>query len=421
MKLHSLSIKVVFFVSIMFGHTNQTYAKDSNKIPIMKVLWQKEVAADANLCYSPNQVIFDKTTDKLLIASISFHSLRSKDSSEGKSWLLEVDPHSGDIVKRSFLKNITGSKATVISAPLLISSLTVSENNDITVVGKFDNSVKSIMKVNRRANTSKSIEFYGKSNAINKNSGGEDFSLILSGINLSGGNLLLIGGDRDKGLIIKVDSEGTRLWDRSYRIGQGQVDLFTDGLAVGNRGEFIIVGCSTKVSGKFPAATGDDFILQCNAQGDVIAKDIFTGNPWPGEQPRVCQLSRGNFVVVYGKGMELKHSDVNIRAYSPDLKLLWEKPIVKSEENKPSSFKIAATPKNGFILAANIDFGNLRVYEYDENGNQVANLSKDKEVWLGNIGLACMDKKALVVFQTRPSTGQGEELSRIKIIALELK
>jgi len=116
--------------------------------------------------------------------------------------------------------------------------------------------------------------------------------------------------------------------------------------------------------------------------------------------------------------MLFKRSNIYIRAYSPDLKLLWEKQVVKSEENKPSAFNITARPRDGFIVATNVDFGNLRVYEYDKDGNQIANLSMDKEVWIGNIGLACTDKKAFVIFQTRPD---DNGISKVKIIALELK
>jgi hypothetical protein len=292
----------------------------------------------------------------------------------------------------------------------------VSENSEVTLVGKFDGPAQSIMKINQQRNVSKPIEF------TNKNNRGETGILILNRIDIPGNNLLLIGRDEDeKGLIIKVNSEGAQLWKRSYRIGQGQVDLFTDGLTVAGKEGFVIAGCSANAKGKFPDVTGDDFILLCNAQGDVIAKDIFTGNPWPGKQPQICQENSGNFVVVYDKSIGLQGSDVNIRAYTPDLKFLWEKQVVKSEEKKPSTFNITVKPRNGFIVAANVDFGNLRVYEYDKDGNQVANLSMDKEVWVGNIGLVCMDEKAFVIFQTRPDIEQGKELSRIKIVALGLK
>ncbi len=414
MKLHDISIKALFLLPVIFGYISQTFAEDSNVVPTMKILWQKEDTADANLDCSLGPVILDKANKRLLITGTSF---RPKVYSEGKFWLMEVDTNSGDITRKTTIKEANESKATLMLASSLLNGLTVSENNDISLAGKFDGSAHSIMKINRSGNTNKFIEFAGKNNDANKNR--EDFSQIHGGINLPSGNLLLIGGDRDGGLVMKVDSEGIRLWEKNYKIGQGQVDLFTNGQSVDNKEDFVIVGCSTNVKGKFPDVTGNDFILLFNAQGDIIAKDIFNGNP--GEQPQICRTSSGNFIVVYGKGILFKRSDINIRAYSPDLKFLWEKPFVKSEQNKPSSFKIAAIPQNGFIVAVNVDFGNLRVYEYDDKGDQVATFSIDKAIKLVNIGLTCTDNKALIVFQNRPKIEQDEEISRIKIIALELK
>jgi len=425
MKFFNISIKALFFISAMFGYISQTCAEDSNTIPAIKILWQKEVTPDANLDCSLGQVAFDKTNKRLLIAGTSF---RPKVYSEGKLWLLEIDANNSNMDRTLLLKDINQNNASspITLAVSLISSLTISENKNVTLVGGFDNNTSpmSIMKIDRNGNTSKFIGFAEKDDDVNKNSNSENFQLIHGGINLSGDNLLLMGKGRDGGLITKVDSEGNRIWGKGYKIGQKQQDFFTDGVVVGDKGNFAVVGCSAnpaETGSKFPDVTGDDFILQGNAQGDVIAKDIFPGNPWPGEQPQMCQISSGNFIVVYGKGMEFKRSDINIRTYSTDLKLLWEKLVIKSEQNKPSSFKIAATPQGGFIVAVNVDFGNLRVYEYNEKGDKVANFSVDREIWLVNIGLACMDDKALVVYQTRPNSGQGEKLSKIKIVALELK
>jgi hypothetical protein len=413
MKVGSMSLKVLFVISAIFGFISQTCAEDSNSIPTMKMLWQKEVTADANLDCSLGQITFDKINKRLLITGTSF---RPKEFSDGKLWLMDVDANNGNTERILILKNIAEKKASaVMRAPSLICGLSVSDNNDVTVVGKFDRSVPLIMKINKQGNAKRSIEF------INKNDKKEENILILNNINLPDNAILLIGRNgKDEGLIIKMDSEGNRLWDRSYKIGQGQVDLFINGLPLrNNNGEFMIVGCSANVNGKFPDVTGENFILICNAIGDVIKKDIFPGNPWPGEQPLVCQTKSGEYVIASGKNMAV--SDIYIRGYSPDLKLLWERPAAKSKENKLGYFKIAAIPNNGFVLATKMDFGNLRVYEYDENGNQITSFSMDKEIGPGDISLACMDDKALIIYQTRPNIGQGDEISKIKIVALELK
>ncbi len=419
MKLCNLSTKALFVIPAIFGCISQTLAEDNNVIPTMKVLWQKEVSPDANLNCSLGQVTLDKNTKKLFIAGTSFHP---KTYSDGKFWLLNIDTNNGNTLRKTIIREFPESGTVITTAPSLIRSMSISENNNVTLVGKFDNLISSIVKINQSGTVNKSIKIADESNDINKNSDIEDFSLLQNEASLSGGNSLLIG--RSKSMITKVDSEGNRIWGKNYKIGQKQQDFFTDGAVVGDKGDFVVVGCSAnpaETGSKFPDVTGDDFILQGNAQGDVVVKDIFPGNPWPGEQPQMCQVSSGNFIVVYGKGMEFKHSDINIRAYSTDLKLLWEKLVVKSEQNKPSSFKIATTPQDGFIVAANVDFGNLRVYEYNEKGDKVTNFSMDREVWLGDIGLACMNDKVIVVYQTRPNFGQGEKLSKIKIVALEHK
>ena len=64
MKLCSMSIKVLFFIPAIFGYISQTCAEDSNTMPTMKVLWQKEVAADTNLnSYSGRSLSIKVLTD----------------------------------------------------------------------------------------------------------------------------------------------------------------------------------------------------------------------------------------------------------------------------------------------------------------------------------------------------------------------
>lgn len=419
MKLNNASIKILFLILVLMtlGRINQSYAEDNNTISSMKVLWQEEITADANMDCSLGQVAFDRTNEKILITGTSFP--QKAHFSEGKLWLMNVDSNSGNLDKISFLKDFNESEAVPAKLAMsLISSLAVSENNNVTLTGKLGNfGSPAIMKVNKEKSGSKVIGLTIKNNDANKNI--EGFSQIHGGLNLLGDNTLLIGGGRKGGLIAKVNSEGVQLWKKNYKIGQREVDLFTDVLSVTGEEGFAIVGCSTNVKDKFPDVIGDDFIVKCNAQGDVIAKDIFTGNP--GEQPQICQVSSGNFIVVYGKGVLFKQSDINIRAYSPDLRLLWEKSIIKSKKNKPSSFQIATTQNNRFVVAANVDFGDLRVCEYDKEGNQIASFSMDRAIKQIAIGLACSNKYAFVVFQARPKIEQGDGVGKIKIIALELK
>jgi hypothetical protein len=420
MKFYRQSTNIsLVFIWVIFGSINLIYAEDSNAIPTMKILWQKEITADSNLNCSLGPVAFDKTTKKLLISGTSF---RPKMHRQGKLWLMNVDANSGSLNKILSVKDFNESRATtpVSLAVSMISSLTVSENNSIAVVGKFGNfGSPAVMKIGGKGNKSKFIDLANKNNEPNKNNQ-EDFGHIYGGLNLSDDNLLLMGGGKEGCTVLKVDSEGIRLWKRSYKIGKGKADWFTNVIENGN--DFVAVGCSAnpaQPNSPFPDITGENFILKSNVNGDIKAKDIFNGNPWPGMEPVICVLTSGDFAVAYGKSMTM--GDFNVRLYASDLKLLWEKQTIESQRKKPGTIKIAATQQNNFVVAANIDSGNLRVFEYDEEGKQIASFSADKEVWLINLGLVCVDNKALVIYQTRPNSEKGENLSKIKIIALELK
>jgi len=409
------SIKWAFFILIIFRCTNQACAEDSNAIPPMKVLWQKEVTPDANLDCSLGPVAFDKTNRRLLITGTSFHP---KEYSEGKFWLLETDANNGNIVRKTTIKKATESKAALMSASSLIKSLTVSENNDISLVGKFDDPIQSIMKTNRQGNISKPIEF------INKNSRGKESVLILNGINLLGDNLLLVGRDENgNGVAIKVGPDGIKLWEKTYKVGQGRADLFCDGSFIGNTGDFIIVGCSANVSSKPPALEqSNDFILRCDSQGNILKKEFFpVGSAWHNKLPQMCRLNDGELLVAYDKDTGFATSDINIRAYNSDLNLLWEKKVLKS--SGIVLLKIAPIKKDGFVLATNTVSGDLEVYQYNGKGNQIAGVTIDKKVCriAFSPGLTCAENNAFIVAQSIPEEKKGREPSKIKIIALELK
>jgi hypothetical protein len=416
MKPCSVSIKALFLIPAIFGCISQTCAEDGNTIPTMKILWQKEVTADANLDCSIGRVAFDKTNKKLLIAGTSF---RPKVYSEGKLWLLKVGTNGENIDRTLFLKDFNeNSAAAATPEQWLISGLTISENNDVSLIGKFDDTSLSIMKMNQQGNVNKSVEIAGKNNSL------KEGTIILNRIILPNDHFVLIGkNEDDNGVVIKISPEGTNLWEKTYKIGQGRVTLFSDGLSVGNDGDFIIVGCSANVSSK-PRAFGqsDDFILQCDSQGNILKQEFFSaGSGWPHKLPQTCRINGGNLLIVYDKDARFAASDIVMRAYSSDLKLLWEKEVLKSESIV--LFKLTPVNQNGFVLAANIASGDLMVYQYDEKGNQIAGIAIDKKVYpiILNPSLTWAENNVFVVAKGFPQGEKGRELSKIKIIALELK
>jgi hypothetical protein len=406
MKPHSVSIKVLFSILLVIGNIHQTYAEDSNAIPTMKILWQKEVTSDANLDCSLGPVALDKTKQKLLIAGTSF---RPKEFSEGKFWLMEVDTNSGDVAGKTIIREVAERKTAIMSASSLIKGLVVSEHNDISLVGKFDGPSQSIIKINRQGNVNNPVEL------INENKRGKEDILILNKISIPGDNFLLVGRDEDgNGVAIKIGPDGIKLWEKAYKVGQGRADLFSDGLSVGNDGDFIIVGCSANVSSKPRALEkSNDFILRCDSQGNILKREFFSaGSAWPNKLPQVCQLNGGDLLVSYDIDTSFAASDIGIRAYNSDLKFIWEKNVLKSEGIV--LFKITPVKESGFVLAANVVSGDLKVYQYDGKGNQIAGITLDKKscpIAFGP-GLVCAENNVFVVAQGIPEGEKAESSAR---------
>jgi hypothetical protein len=153
-----------------------------------------------------------------------------------------------------------------------------------------------------------------------------------------------------------------------------------------------------------------------------LKKEFFpAGSAWHNKLPQMCRLNGGDLLVAYDKDTGFAASDINIRAYTSDLNFLWEKKVLKSEGIVLS--KITPLKKNGFVLAANVVSGDLKVYQYDEKGSQIANITIDKKVCriAFNPGLTCAENNAFIVAQSIPEGEKSREPSKIKIIALELK
>jgi len=66
-----------------------------------------------------------------------------------------------------------------------------------------------------------------------------------------------------------------------------------------------------------------------------------------------------------------------------------------------------------------VGVGTLKVYKYDNEGNQLRSLSVDKAGWLGNIHLAHTGDKAFIISGTLPKS-KDNRISDIKVLAIEL-
>lgn len=406
MKVSMTSIKVLFFVLAMFLNRNCIYAEDTNRT--LKVLWQRQFGGGSSLTCSLGAATFNKTDNRLFIVGTSFHP---KDCSKGEFWFWEVDQMGKMVKKMAFKQAPKDGDAIIELDSKLIKGLAAS-HGEIFAVARFDASTQSFMKMGRR----RKIRF-------NKHIAGKDPKkqdiLILKMIKLPDDNFLLVGRDfSGNGLIIKVDLKGNKVWERTY--DSGRFEFFTDGAPVGDEGGFLVVGSAANYE-ESSIGPSDIWILRCDQKGNIVTETFFPGNPLPlGKDPQVCQLDSGKFVLAYDKNLQTMAmaTDLRIRAFSPDLKVLWEKQVLESKQGPPILFKIVAIPEGGFVVGNCVEYDDLRVYQYGEGGNKLGALCIDNMIWLGNFSLACIEDKAFVVSQTLPK--DGDETSKVRVTAIAL-
>jgi len=395
-KTFALSIKIV--VLILFGFANTNYVVAESNTQPLKVLWQKEYSVGDNITCAPHMATFCRKTNRIVVLGSSF--LPVDPNFRGKVWLWEIAPD-GTKIKEKVLKEGTRKECSAIG------DLWPTRGLKIPAQGM------SLMQVDREGAEK-------KTKLIAEKNQGEDDILILKMANLPDDNILLIGKDaQGNGLIIKVNSQGDRLWKKTYKFGKN--NIFTDGIPLGETGKFLIVGLSFFMGEDtdITTTTHNICIIKCDAEGQILSQKMFTGGTLnPYAYPQVCRLDSGNFVVVYNKSETMKSDDRWFGIFTPTLELLKESQINKSVNTLVFS-GIESISGGGFIVANWLEPSNLIIHQYNEEGNEVGNASVGETTVFGsfNVNIVCTDDKGFVVL-CGPFQGT---ITKAKVIAFELK
>lgn len=404
MRLYNI-VKSLLIAIVIFCSVDYVYPQESTGA--LNVLWQKDFGCSENLSYCLGAIAFNRVNNTLLVMGTSFNP---KNYSNAKFWLWKVDEN-GNRIKNTIVKEVPESDGEAMKqAYTLIRSLAISSNGDIFVVGELDGITESFMKISQEG------EIIFNKSVYDKELGDVDI-LINKMLPLSNNNFLLIGKDGENGLIMKIDSEGNRLWRKRHDIGQ--IELFTDGVSMDDGSGFLLVGNVANYAESGMIGPSDIWVLRCDAEGNIISEELFPGNPMPGKWPQVCRLDSGNFVVAYDSKPKMMSmsTDHRIRAFSPNLKVLWDKEVTKLEKGPPIFFKIIDIPR-GFIVANCINFTDLKLYEYNEKGHNLSSVSVNKGAFSSRFSLVYAKEKAFVVSEA--FCKNNDTLSEVKVNAIQL-
>jgi len=401
-------IKISIFVfGVLFG-ANYCFATDT------VVLWEKEFGCGGGLSCSPGRAAFaendpgDPNDDRLLILGTSFDP---NDYSQKNFRLWKIDPSDGDELVNTVIKDANHLRASIALGAMHINGLRPLEDGSAVAVGDFNNHERAcFIKINENNNI-----------ILNKYVEEENEKICVNDlIQIPDDNSIIVGHEfisNHNGLIIKIDSQGSILWKKTYK-NYEEAGIFYDVTVVGNQGVSVVSGTSIDPND----GSTNIWISRFDNQGNKDAEVFFAGSPVFYQAPQICQLDSNDFVVVYQKSPHGQNPDYQIRGLAPNnLGKLWEKQVVQSGK-KSGCFRIKAVPDTnaGFVVAGSTDTSDVDFFEYDEDGNLLSSKSMGKLHAIVLPSLDCSKDKAFVVIETVSKSG-GLPMRKVKVIAFELQ
>jgi hypothetical protein len=386
-------LAITVTVLVVFCNTYQASAQ---------IAWQQQYGCGSGLSCSPGAIAFDSANNKLVIIGTSFEP---NDYSQGKFWLWKINPNNGNKESEVIIKDAPESIGVDLEMGDVIRGLTISSDGSIYTLGTFDNpSNLSFMKMNNIGQI-----VFSKIIDIDPN----EQEILTNIIYLPNSNFLLIGQDSSgKGVVVKLDSSGNILWNKTY--SKDQTQLFTDVTAVGTASEFLLVGCFGN-SGQSPSS--NIWVARCDTMGNIVTEKSFPGICFPSGMPQTCQLSSGSFVVVYNESTDIMSPNFKIKAFNSALEPSWEKQISVPTNIGDGPFRIEAIPltDGGFVVAGCKSCANLVMNKYDKDGNDLYGISVNNVILGSNLHLKCTENKAFTV-----SKNLFGSINQVKIIAIDL-
>ncbi|MCK4914232.1 MAG: hypothetical protein KAI59_06625 [Planctomycetes bacterium] len=390
-----MSFRILMFITIVLWLAGNLLGGEP--------IWQKEIVCDPNTGCYPCAVAADVFSNKLVI-----YGTRMKSIIDGGDFMFwEINPD-GSILQEIRIGSVPGKPTTL---PLSkVSDMIIKSDNNIIALGRFDSNTpsSSLLTINQTTGSS------SKPTKVSTKSQKKYNNIIITKLLSSNNSIVLAGHQGTDGLLIKLDNNGNEKWNVPFDLGK--TEIFTDAAVKSN--VIYVTGITVNIREANKMGFGSEtknFLLIYDVDGQLLKQDYFKG-VCSTKLPQVTQLENGNVLVAYDKSEDITATDLNVRAYSPDLTLLWETQVVEAEgSGPPGYFKIIAVSGDRFFIGAVFNGGELVIVECSSNGQVIERWSLGKIVGpYGELHIEALGGKVYAVFGT-PSYGNFQN---VKIMAL---
>ncbi len=304
------------------------------------VEWARELGEESGQ-HSAQALALSSKDGSFAIAGIS--TVPGRSSEPGSFWLWRLDP-AGGLRQEIRIGNPHGERR-LNPAYRYVGGIAMLEDGGALLVLEFIEREPSLVR----------LDAAGK--VVFVKPAGERGTVIAKLVSAGGGRFLLLGGQGQDAIAIKVDAQGNRIWVR--RFDHGEHEAFVDGMATEDGG-FVAVA---NKGPEDPGLADHVWVLRCNRDGDRESEAILAGR-----NGRVARAPDG-YRVLYDEQQDMFARDAWLQAFDPGLRPLWRVSLLGKEPGSPKAFGIAALPGGGLVLAGSKGVG-LWLCAVDAKGRQ---------------------------------------------------
>jgi len=392
-------MKSIFVIFLCFVVVDGALASDA-------IIWRQEISCDSNSRCRPGALMVDKISNELIILGTSERA----DKREADCWLWRIDPNGAVINKK--LLGLLSKYGSFTVGPFGIKATVMCNTGDIMRLNLDDANSMSLSITSRDM----------QSSAVKLNTPARKLpgTLILHDmISCQNNGFLLVGQDGMDGIVMRTDLSGNIVWSKIFN--REQVDILSSVACDQDVKDYYVAGLSVLMGSKMTfAGPATVCVLHYDSNGELKASDFFEGGlaPWPSSLPKVIYLPCGVVLVVYDKSKNGVATELYAKAYTEELTPLWEKQMLQTKEDGPPAyFDICATSGDRFVLVGQVNYWDLRLYEYGADGTILQTFQLDGEIGAGGIYANYLDGRIFVTYAGRLK--ENEEGIKIKVLALK--
>lgn len=412
MKINPRLVTTFLFLSLLFFQNGRLIAESRTELPGLE--WERRLGDD-KFRHIVQAITLSEKDSSIWIAGTS--SLAERVGEAVRFWVWKLNDKGQKIQEIEFNNPHKGRR--VNPAYPYIRSLVVMENGELLLVSGYNEFNSLLVRIgqNGKPLSTKALSKPGSDTTISKIVSTTDQAFLLIG-NKSDSSKRKSQEAYKNALVMKVDAEGTILWERTF--DRGKNTSFIEGYSEKEGGTILIGNIGAYCP--FCIGSSEVWVVKLDREGDIQSEQTV-----PGQNGSLAKSQTGSYVILYdkndfmGKDQLTFTQEVWLQAFDSDLNRLWQTQLFSVKSNF-GRFSLASVASDGFIVVGS-----------KENQFWASEISLEgKEVWqlydAGNIDrmsanyhIVSMNDQFFVLYAAYSKNKEGQLNTKVGLIKFILK